>query len=247
MRPRRVGSQPAGPGLCPRRPVPAPPRCESSAPLPRLSVCFPVSVPVSIYSLALFLSNLFSLQSLSPAASGFPCLSQPLSHYFSLHLCLCPSLCLPVTPVLYLSLAPLSYLPSLPSISINLISPHLSLSSYLCLISLSLPTSVSHCLSVSSLFLFLYLSCHCLSLGSRSCALLPPSPPFLCFFVLVTLSDLLGLYLSSVNVHFCLFGSGLVSLLLFLLLSLLFFCLCPSLRKLSFCFFLMAPDTSLNQ
>lgn len=203
-RPRGRGPQPARSQALPPPPsVPAPHQCWSSASLPRLSVCFslPLSLFPPIYCLALFPSNLFSLFRLCllRAASLFPGPSQRLSHYFSLQLCLCPcpSLdCLSLRSC-YLSLASLCLLPSLFTQHLyqSHLSPLQSLRSCLCRISLSLPTSISHCLSVSSLFLFLYLSCHCLSLGSLFCShLLSPLPsPSLCFLVLVTLSDLLSL------------------------------------------------------
>lgn len=236
---------PPGPRLCPHRPLF--PRLLSAGPQRLCPVSPSVSLPLSlfsrIYCLPLFPSNLFSLFSLClfHAASLFPGPSQPLSHYLSLQLCLCPcpSLdCLPLRSC-YLSLASLCLLPSLFTQHLyqSHLSPLLSLRSCLCWISLSLPTSISHCLSVSSLFLFLYLSFHCLSLGSLFCSrLLSPLPSSLCFLVLVTLSDLLSLPVLCQ----CLFPSLWVSFLVSPALSTR---VCQSLEKLSFCFFSCGPLT----
>lgn len=179
-----------------------------------------VSLTPSIYCFTLSLSN---LSLLSPAALVFPVLSQPVSPIISvsvsvfglpvtqvfdiylLLLSLFPSLSL--YPVfLSISSLPISVSPflSLPDISVSLhLDPSRSFSPHLCL-SLSLcPISISVFIS----------PCHCL------CQILSRSPPSLCFLVLVTLFDLLSLYLSSVNTHFCLSGSVSLAFSTFLSIS----------------------------
>lgn len=233
---------------CPPSPVSVP-GFALAALYPRASSVLVLCVSASVFP-SVSLTPLFTVSPYLFLISLF-CPLRRWSFLFSLNpshqLSLSPSLsldCLSLRSLIFISCSSLS---SLPCLSIQYfyqshLSPSLYLHSCLCLISLSLSIlvplglslliSVSPCPSVPSPFLCSYLPVIVslsdpLSLSSIS----------LCFLVLVTLFDLLSLYLSSVNTHFCLSGS--VSLAFSTFLSI-------SGKAIFLPFSLWPPCTSLN-